>query len=157
MTNKNFKGFLSLCLVFALITAMALTMVSCDKNTDTTEATKGTLPTEAEKGTLPTEGEVPQALGTFTLTVTFADGSEQVKDYSFYEEGDLGKFLVENGIAEGEDGRYGLYIKSVLGEAHDYEVDQTYWAFYIDGEMAMTGVSDTALTDGANYALKATK
>ena len=30
MTKINFKQVLSLCLVFALITAMALTMVSCD-------------------------------------------------------------------------------------------------------------------------------
>lgn len=147
--TKNLKRILSRFLVFALITAMALTMVSCDKKTEYTDGTRGTLPTEAT--------EAPEALGTFTLTVTFADGSEQVKEYSFYEEGNLGDFLVKHDIAEGEDGQYGLYIKTVLGESHDYDTDQTYWGFYIDGEMAMTGVSDTQLSDGAKYQLKAEK
>lgn len=147
--TKNLKRILSLCLVLALITAMALTMVSCDKKTDATDGTKGTLPTET------TEATAPKALGTFTLTVTFADGSKQTEDYTYYEKGDLGTFLVENGIAQGDDGQYGLYIKTVLGETHDYDTDASYWAFYIDGEMAMTGVSDTELTDGANYELKA--
>lgn len=151
MTKAIFKRILSLCLVFALITAMALTMVSCDKKTDATDGTKGTLPTVTEG----TETTASEAIGTFTLTVTFADGSEQTKDYHYYEEGDLGSFLTENGIAEGEDGQYGLYIKTVLGQTHEYETDGSYWAFYVDGEYAMTGVSDTDLTDGACYQLKA--
>lgn len=150
--TKNLKRILSLCLVLALITAMALTMVSCDNKTEYTDGERGTLPTEATEAP-----ETPEALGTFTLTVTFADGSEQVKEYSFYEEGTLGDFLVKHDIVKGEEGQYGLYIKTVLGESHDYDTDQTYWGFYIDGEMAMTGVSDTALTDGANYQLKAEK
>lgn len=149
MTKAIFKRILSLCLVFALITAMALTMVSCDNKTDATDGTKGTLP----EGT--TEATAPEALGTFSLTVTFADGSEQTESYDFYEEGNLGDYLIENNIVEGEEGDYGLYIKSVLGETHDYDVDGSYWALYIDGEYAVTGVSETELTDGAQYALKA--
>ncbi len=151
MTKAIFKRILSLCLVLALITAMALTMVSCDKKTEPTDGTRGTLPTESAAP------ETPEALGTFTLTVTFADGSEQAGDYSFYEEGTLGDFLTKNGVVQGEDGQYGLYIKTVLGETHDYNDDGMYWALYIDGEYAVTGVSDTELTDGAKYALKAEK
>ena len=30
-----------------------------------------------------------------------------------------------------------------------------YWAFYIDGEYASTGVDQTEITAGASYALKA--
>ena len=160
MTNRIIKRVLSLCLVFALITAMALTMVSCDKKTEYTDGTRGTLPeatvdVPAEDATdVP---EAPEALGTFTLTVTFADGSEQTGDYPFYEEGTLGDFLIDNGIAVGEDGQYGLYIKTVLGESHDYNTDGTYWGFYVDGETAPKGVSETTLTDGAKYQLKADK
>ena len=147
--TKNLKRILSLCLVLALITAMALTMVSCDNGSVSTDGTKGTLPTSAT--------EAPEALGTFTLTVTFADGSEQVQDYPYYEEGTLGDCLVDNDIVRGEEGQYGLYIKTVLGETHEYETDGSYWSFYVDGEYATAGVSDTDLTDGAKYQLKAEK
>lgn len=169
--TKNLKAILSLCLVLALITAMALTMVSCDESTKYTDGTRGTLPTEATvpatdgteapetapatDGTEPTEAPTPDK-ETFTLTVTFADGSEQTEDYALCE-GTVGDFIFDRGIAYGEEGPYGLYVKTVLGESHSYEVDGSYWAFYIDGEYAMTGVSDTELEAGVTYQLKAEK
>ena len=52
----------------------------------------------------------------------------------------VGEALQECGLLEGEDGPYGLYVKTVNGITADYDVDQTYWAFYINGEYAMTGV-----------------
>ncbi len=157
--TKNLKTVLSLCLVLALITAMALTMVSCDESTKYTDGTRGTLPTEATApatdGTEPTEAPALDE-ETFTLTVTFADGSEQTEDYALCE-GTVGDFIFDRGIAYGEEGPYGLYVKTVLGESHSYEVDGSYWAFYIDGEYAMTGVSDTELEAGVTYQLKAEK
>ena len=47
-----------------------------------------------------------------------------------------------------------LYVKVVNGITADYEVDQTYWAFYINGEMAMTGVDATDVEDGVVYSFK---
>ena len=35
--------------------------------------------------------------------------------------------------------------------------DALYWAFYIDGEYAMTGVDATNITDGARYAFRMEK
>ena len=39
----------------------------------------------------------------------------------------------------------------------DYDVDQTYWAFNIGGEYAMTGVDQTEITEGVVYQLVRTK
>ena len=39
----------------------------------------------------------------------------------------------------------------------DYDKDGVYWAFYIDGEYAMTGVDATNITDGAQYAFQMEK
>lgn len=39
----------------------------------------------------------------------------------------------------------------------DYDKDGVYWAFYIDGEYAMTGVDATNITDGARYAFRMEK
>ena len=58
-------------------------------------------------------------------------------------------------LIEGEEGPYGLYIKSVLGQVLDYETDGMYWSFYVGGEYAMTGVDLTPVTEGEHYMLKA--
>lgn len=37
----------------------------------------------------------------------------------------------------------------------DYDADGAYWAFYINGEYASTGVDSTNIEAGATYTLKA--
>ena len=69
----------------------------------------------------------------------------------------VGEALLENGLIAGEDGDYGLYVKTVCGITADYDVDKTYWAFYINGEYAMSGVDKTDIADGAVYEFKIEK
>lgn len=66
----------------------------------------------------------------------------------------VGEALLELGIVEGEDGSYGLYITHVNGVPAIYEEDGTYWAFYINGEYAMTGAELTPIVEGETYMLK---
>ena len=63
----------------------------------------------------------------------------------------LGDALLELGLIEGEAGAYGLYVKKVNGILADFDVDQTYWALYINGEYAMSGVDTTNIVNGATY------
>ena len=69
----------------------------------------------------------------------------------------VGDALMTVGLLAGEEGPYGLYIKSVNGIVADFDVDQTYWAFNIGGEYAMTGVDQTEITEGTVYQLVRTK
>ena len=69
----------------------------------------------------------------------------------------VGEALVDAKLIEGEEGPYGLYVKKVNGIEADYDKDQTYWAFYIDGEMAMTGVDKTEIKSGTAYKFKVEK
>ncbi len=73
------------------------------------------------------------------------------------DEDTVGAALMEHGLLEGEAGNYGLYVKVVNGITADYDVNQSYWAFYINGEYAMTGVDGTEITEGAIYQLEYTK
>ena len=66
----------------------------------------------------------------------------------------VGAALIEHGIVEGEEGPYGLYVKVVNGMTADYDVDQSYWSFYIGGEYAMTGIEKTDITEGTTYKLE---
>lgn len=69
----------------------------------------------------------------------------------------VGEALQELGILEGEEGPYGLYVKKVNGITADYDKDQTYWAFYIGSDYAMTGVDMTEIVNGAEYKLEYAK
>lgn len=69
----------------------------------------------------------------------------------------VGEALVENDLIAGDEGAYGLYVKKVNGIVADYDVNQSYWAFYINGEMAMTGVDMTDIDETAIYRLEYAK
>ena len=69
----------------------------------------------------------------------------------------MGAALQELELIEGEEGDYGLYVKSVNGIIADYDLNGTYWAFYINGEYAMSGVDVTEIEEGAAYALRVEK
>ena len=69
----------------------------------------------------------------------------------------LGEALLEHGLIAGEESQYGLYVKVVNGITADYDVDQSYWAFYKDGEYMMTGVDSTEIASGEHYELVYTK
>lgn len=71
--------------------------------------------------------------------------------------GYVGTVLQELGLIEGEQGAYGIYIKKVNGITADYNVDGTYWAFYVDGEMSMTGADQVEIVDGATYSFRVEK
>ena len=43
---------------------------------------------------------------------------------------------------------YGLYVKYVNGIKADFNVDSAYWAFYVNGEYALTGASFIEIKDG---------
>lgn len=102
----------------------------------------------------PAETEGPKV--TFTLTIVDADGNETVHEIETTKT-TVGAALMDKGMLEGEESEYGLYIKSVNGIVADYETTGTYWAFYIDGEYAMTGVDQTDITEGVSYMLKVEK
>lgn len=69
----------------------------------------------------------------------------------------VGEALLEHELIAGDEGQYGLYVKTVNGITADYDVDQSYWAFYVDGEYAMTGVDMTEIDEDVTYQLAYTK
>lgn len=66
----------------------------------------------------------------------------------------VGEALIEEGLIKGHDTEYGLYVDEVNGIALDQDKDGKYWAFYINGEHAQTGVDTTDVEAGAVYTFK---
>ena len=69
----------------------------------------------------------------------------------------VGEALQELGVLKGEEGPYGLYIKAVNGKTLDYDKDGAYWACYVDGAYAVTGVDETTIVETSVYLLRAEK
>lgn len=99
--------------------------------------------------------ETTQGTKTITVTVVHADGS--VKDFTCRtQEEYLAPVLVAEQIAQGDETQYGLTIHTVDGEKADWNVNQSYWSLFINGEYAMTGASSTPVNDGDIFRLEYT-
>ena len=92
----------------------------------------------------------------FMVVVTDLDGNETAFEYSS-NAASVGEALVTEGLIEGHETEYGLYIDTVNGITADWDADQTYWAFYINGEYATTGVDGTEIVADTTYGLTLTK
>ena len=97
--------------------------------------------------------EAPAEAVSFKVIVTDLEGNETTFEYTSGA-ASVGEALVAEGLVVGHEASYGLYVDSVNGVALDWDKDGKYWAFYIDGEYAMTGVDATEITEGATYAFK---
>ena len=150
MNKNSMRKPLSFILCIVLIAAMALLAAGCSNNkpTETPGTSETTQPTQA---TIPADVTVKgEGATSFYFNVTDLDG----KVTKFLVKTDktvVGDALLELGLITGDPGPYGLYVKSVNGITADHDKDKSYWAFYVDGQYASTGVDATKITANAVY------
>lgn len=135
---KNLRKIMA----FLLALVMALALCACAK-TDPAPSGKTTVGVK--------DGEtVGQGATAFSVEVKDAEG-KTTKFTVQTDEKTVGAALQKLNIIAGEASDYGLYIKEVTGITADYDKDGTYWAFYIDGQYALTGADLTDVKAGAAY------
>ncbi len=150
MQMTRFKKSLSLAVCIVLIAAMALFATGCNGNKDTTGSSIPDTTVSAQSKVLG-EGATK-----FTFTVTDAKGKETTYQIAT-DEKTVGDALIKLGLITGDEGEYGLYVKTVNGITVDYDKDGKYWAFYVNGEYAAKGVDATDIEAGATYSFKVEK
>lgn len=138
--KKHFRSVLSL----VLVAAMVLMFAGCGQN-------QGTETPE------PSQNQQAVVEKVFTFEVTELDGTKKEFKVQYDTEETVGEALVNEELISGEVGQYGLMVDTVNGQKYDYNADGAYWAFYINGEYAMTGVDTTPIKDGEVYSFVATK
>ena len=89
---------------------------------------------------------------TVTVTVVHGDGTQ--KEFTLRTAADTlgGAVNEEEGLVQGEEGPYGLYILTVDGETAD-EAQQQWWGVTQDGADVMTGIDSIEIADGDHYEL----
>ena len=157
-------------IMMLLILTVGLVTVGCGikdiSKEEISTAAETVSQTEAEnkenEGTVEEETDAAEVIvlgegnTSFPFTVVDNQGSE-TKFEIHTDKKIVGEALVDVDLISGEEGEFGLYVKVVNGITADYDVDQTYWAFYVDGEYAMSGVDATEIEDGVSYAFKVEK
>lgn len=145
------KNILSLILMFSLIAGLTSALSACGKqngssaNSDTSSVVSEVKPTEIGEGNTK-----------FTLIVADKQGNETIFAVSTNET-NLATALKNLGLIEGEDSQYGLFIKKVNGIVADYDIDQTYWAFYVGGEYSNVGADSVTIKSGETYKFAVSK
>ncbi len=148
--TNHVSKLLSVIICLMLTAAMALTMTACGDTTANSEPA-GSSQTSSDGVLTVGDGKTE-----FGFTVTDLDGNKTEFTVRT-DKTTVGEALLDAKLIEGDNSEYGLYVKKVNGITADYDTDGTYWAFYIDGEYAMTGVDITEITDGANYEFRISK
>ena len=152
MRFKSNKKMASWILCMMLIMAMASTAVGCNAKDN-----GGNQPQAEAQATVETENTVlGEGQTKFAFVVVDTDGNET--NFEIHtNKATVGEALLELELIAGETSEYGLYVKTVNGITADYDVDQTYWAFYVNDEYAMSGADTTAIEEGATYSFKVEK
>ena len=131
-------------LSLALLLALTLSLLSCFAPINFDELWQEAIyKTDKEFGSGSKTLAVEVIAGEFSVTFTIHTDKQTV-----------GEALLEHGLIEGEEGAYGLYVKRVNGILADYDINQSYWGFYQNGEMMLVGVDGQVFADGDHYELK---
>ena len=150
---KKQKRIIPYILFVMLIVAMVFSVTGCSTaKTDGDSTPPPRLQTETETP----KTVIGQGEKVFVFTAVDMDGSFRTFEIHTDEE-TVGRALIDNGLISGDEGPYGLYVKTVNGITADYDKDKTYWALYINGEYAMTGVDTTPVEENTEYTMKREK
>ena len=142
-TKINFRS----AILFILAVIMLISVISCGETIDKEGLWENaTYRKDMEFGS-----------GAKTVTVEVKVGENAVNFTIHTDKSTVGEALFEHELITGDQGQYGLYIKTVNGILADYDIDKSYWAFYVNGDYALTGVDTTEIDETAKYQLVYTK
>lgn len=151
MKMTQLKKMLSVIVCIVLIAAVALLSSGCNDNKNITDPVSSGID-QTVTDTKVTK--VGNGATQFEFTVVDTSGKETKFQVST-DKTTVGAALLDAGLIAGEESTYGLYVKTVNGITLDYDADGKYWAFYVNGEYAMSGVDTTDIVSGDVYSFKA--
>lgn len=148
------KKFLSAILAIIIVILSMFIMTACS-NSEGETTTNAVETTAVQSVTAPPGSKVVgEGETNFVFTVVDVEGNETFFDV-YTNKTTVGGALIELELIQGEEGDYGLYVKTVNGITLDYDKDGKYWAFYENGAYSQTGVDATEIIAGTSYSFRA--
>ncbi len=89
--------------------------------------------------------------GVKNIVIEVVNSKEETQTYSVSTEGE---YLIDamndaEGLTfSGSESQYGFTVTEINGEVADFNVDSSYWAFYVNDEYCNSGVSQQVINDG---------
>lgn len=159
MKTTSFKKALLAVLSFVLIAVMVLIMTGCGNNAETPETTSQNVEDTTETPEAqPSAQKITVGEGKTQFDFKVTDNKGNVTEFEVHtDKATVGEALMELGLIDGEEGDYGLYVKTVNGVTLDYDKDGMYWAFYENAKYGSKGVDLTNIAPGVVYEFKAEK
>lgn len=91
--------------------------------------------------------------GDKTIVIEVVHSDRSAREFTYQTDAEfLGQVLLEEALASGEDGAYGLFITTVDGETINADQNQ-WWCVTKRGQMVDTGVDATPIADGDQFEL----
>ena len=91
--------------------------------------------------------------GEKNVSVTVIHGDKTEKTFTYHTDAEyLGTVLKENGLVQGEEGDYGLFITEADGESADTSLQQ-WWCITKGGETVNTSADQTPVQDNDKFEL----
>lgn len=157
MNFKRIKKSLLLCLCIVIVAAMSLFTTGCSDNNyggvDHSDHNHSSVIEDISSTVSEAVTQLGEGQKCFAVSVVDTNGIEVKYEVNTDKEY-VGEALTEIGFIDGEEGPYGLYVKTVDCLTIDYDKDGKYWAFYINGEYATQGVDKTPIDETAVYTFK---
>lgn len=89
--------------------------------------------------------------GSKSITLEVLNQEKQTSEYQVQTDAEFLRQAMEEAKGftfDGEEGDYGFTLFTINGETHNWNVDGSYWAVYVNGEYGQYGIDSQPVEDG---------
>lgn len=89
--------------------------------------------------------------GSKAITLEVINQESQTSEYQVQTDAEFLRQAMEEAkdfTFDGEEGDYGFTLYTINGETHNWNVDGSYWAVYVNGEYGQYGIDSQPVEDG---------
>lgn len=89
--------------------------------------------------------------GSKSITLEVLNQEKQTSEYQVQTDAEFLRQAMEEAkefTFDGEEGDYGFTLFTINGETHNWNVDGSYWAVYVNGEYGQYGIDSQPVEDG---------
>lgn len=89
--------------------------------------------------------------GSKSITLEVLNQEKQTSEYQVQTDAEFLRQAMEEAKGftfDGEEGDYGFTLFTINGETHNWNVDGSYWAVYVNGEYGQYGIGSQPVEDG---------